>query len=303
MNLVVGATGNLGSAVTRMLLAQGGSVRILARSQSNYRPLADAGAEVVVGDLTDPASLRQACADVDRVFDAAHSLLGRGKTRSALVDGAGQRQLIDAARAAGVGHFVFTSVRGVSTDHPVDFCRTKYAIEQYLRSSGMPFTILRPTAYYIPHATLIGDALLKHRKATIFGRGNNRRNFVAIADVAKLAVRVLSDPQVRNQVIEVGGPDNLTNNQVAELYARAAGIEPKLTHVPRAVLRLMAALVRPVQPGLSSVMTWALYSDTADETFDPTPMLQKYPMTQTRLEDWIRAQVQRMPAGMAHQTV
>ena len=61
MILVVGATGNLGGAVTRMLLAQGQPVRILARSQSNYRPFAEAGAQVVLGDLKDRKSLDLAC--------------------------------------------------------------------------------------------------------------------------------------------------------------------------------------------------------------------------------------------------
>jgi uncharacterized protein YbjT (DUF2867 family) len=302
MYLVVGATGNLGRAVTRMLLAQGKPVRILVRGQSNYQPLAEAGAEVALGDLSDAASLRAACANITSVFDAAHSLLGRGKTKSRLVDGTGKRQLIDAAKAAGVEHFVFTSLHGASAHHPVDFCRTKYDIEQYLRSSGLPFTILRPTAYFVPHASLIGEPLLKRGKTTIFGQGNNPRNFVAIADVAQIATRVLSVSQARHEVVEVGGPENLTNNQVAELYARIAGLKPQITHVPRSVLRVMATVLKPLHPGISSVMAWALYSDDADETFDPAPTLQTYPMSLTRLEDWIRAQMRTMPASMARQT-
>jgi hypothetical protein len=103
-------------------------------------------------------------------------------------------------------------------------------------------------------------------------------------------------------VVEVGGPDNLTSNQVAELYARIAGIEPKVTHVPRALLRLMAMVVKPLHPGMSSVMRFALCSDTVDQTFDPTPMLQRYPIALTGLEEWVRAQMPAIPAPMARLT-
>ena len=71
MILVVGATGNLGGTVTRMLLAQGQPVRILARSQSNYQPLVDAGAQVVLGDLKQRSSLDPACEEVETVMRAA----------------------------------------------------------------------------------------------------------------------------------------------------------------------------------------------------------------------------------------
>ena len=73
MILIVGATGNLGGAITRTLLAQGLPVRILARSQSNYQPLVDEGAQVVLGDLKERGSLDAACQGVDTVITTANS--------------------------------------------------------------------------------------------------------------------------------------------------------------------------------------------------------------------------------------
>lgn len=291
MILVVGGTGSLGRAATKLLLEHGKPTRVLSRTPDTAADLLHPGAEIVAGDLTDPASLRRACTGISTVFMAAHSLLGRGKAKSVRVDGDGGKQLIDAAKAAGVKHIVYTSVHSVAPDHPVDFCRTKYTIEQYLRASGVPFTILRPTAFFVPHATLIGEPLLKRGKTTILGRGNNPRNFVAMRDVAEIAIRVLDDPQARSAVIDIGGPDNLTNNQVAELYADIAGIPPKIAHIPPGMVRALATLLKPVHPGLSSVLTWSLYWETADETFDPSTLLQRYPLVLTKLEDWIRTQV------------
>lgn len=297
MIVVIGGTGSMGREVVKRLLERGKATRVVSRTPEKTSALQHLGAEVVAGDLIDSASLQRACAGADTVIMAAHSLVGRGKYSSALVDGEGGKRLIDVAKAAGVKHFVYTSVLGVRPDHPVDFCRTKYAVEQYLRASGVPFTILRPSAFYVPHATMTGEALLKKGRATVLGQGNSPRNFIAPADVAELAVRVLDDPASRGEVIDIGGFDNLTNNQVAELYGRIAGVPVKITHVPRGVMRMMSTLLKPVQPGISSVMAFSLYSDTHDESFDPSEMLKRYPMTLTRLEDWVRTQIAAHPSA------
>ena len=118
----------------------------MTRTLAKTEALRQLGAEVVQGDLCDVASLRRACAGVDTVLAAAHSLLGRGAEASYYVDDLGHKQLIDAAKAAGVQHFVYTSVHGTGPDASVPFNQTKYAIEQYLAASGLSYTILRPTA-------------------------------------------------------------------------------------------------------------------------------------------------------------
>lgn len=297
MILIVGGTGRLGRATAQLLLGRGEQVRVLARRPDKADDLRRLGAEVVSGDLTQPSSLDAACAGADTVFDAAHSLTGRGNASYSQVDGTGKQRLIEAAKNAGVKRYVFTSVRGAAPHHPVPFCRTKYMVEESLRASGMSYTILRPTFLYIPHAILIGAPLLKRGKTMILGRGTNPRNFLSVPDAAQFVVRAMLDPQALNQVIEIGGADNLSNNQVAELYSRVAGIKPKITHVPRGALRIVARLVWPLHPGVSNILLWALYSDTANETFDPTALERRYPVSLTRLEDWIRAQVQLAPKG------
>src|SRR3954454_15187016 len=109
MILVVGATGMLGGMITRQLLAQGQPVRILVRSRSDYQPLVDAGATPVLGDLKDPASLARACSGVDTIITTANSGFRGGEDTVETVDLQGNRNLIDAARAAGVRQFIFVS--------------------------------------------------------------------------------------------------------------------------------------------------------------------------------------------------
>jgi NADH dehydrogenase len=292
MILIVGITGVLGTETARQLLAAGHRVRGLTRNPDKAAELKELGAEIVHGDLIDPASLNKACQGVDAVLVTAHQLMGAGKYKSEAVDDEGHRALIDAAKAAGVKHFVYTSAQNVSPNHPTDFYRTKAKLEEYLKASGLSYTILRPPALMEWHVhNLLGASILTKGKTTIFGSGDNLTNFMAARDAAHIAVIALTDPKMKNRIIEMGGSDNVTKNQIAEMYGRFTGKKPKVTHVPTGVMKVMAPILRPFQPVISRLMLLSVWGDTTDQTFDPTAMLQEFPMTLTRVEDFIREQI------------
>lgn len=294
MILIVGVTGVLGRETARQLLAAGYPVRGLTRNPANAEDLKQLGAEIVQGDLIDKASLERACKGVDAVLAAAHQLMGTGTYKSEAVDDAGHRTLIDVAKAAGVKHFVYTSIWGASLSHPADFIQTKFKIEEYLKASGLSYTILRPAAFMEWHVhNLLGASILATGKTTIFGSGKNPTNFVAGKDVAHVAVIALIDPKLKNRTIEIGGPDNLTKNQVAEMYSRLSGKKAKVSHVPTGVMKMMAPMMRPFNPVISRLMTLGVMADTTDQTFDCTAMLQEFPVTLTHVEDFIREQVNK----------
>jgi uncharacterized protein YbjT (DUF2867 family) len=288
MILIVGASGRLGSIVAQRLLAQGKPVRAMTRTPSNLAHLKQQEAEVVSGDLRDPTSLLSACQGVDQVLAAAHALLGKGYNNPQTVDDVGNRQLIDAAKAAGVQHFIFISLQGASPDAPVDFFRIKYRTEEYLRASGLNYTIIRPTAFMDLWAQLIGQPILEQGKTTIFGRGNNPVNFVAVEDIARFACAAFEDPRARNRIIEVGGPENLTLNQVAETFEHASGHQVKKRHVPLPMMRVMSILMQPVNPALSRQIRLGVYMDTANLTYDMTETLKLFPLPLTHLEELVQ---------------
>lgn len=298
MNLIVGGTGALGSAIARRLLAAGEPVRVMTRTPERAAGLAADGAEVVQGDLLEPDSLASACQGADAVVAAAHSVFGRGRAASVHVDGRGHRDLIDAARLAGVRHFIYTSVYDYGPPyHAVPFFRIKYEVEEHLKASGVAYTILRPTAFMESHAhALIGEPILRKGKTVLFGRGEQPRNFVAVDDVARIAVMALSDPSLAGQTVAVGGPEHLTNMDVVRLYERVSGRAAKVTHVPLGVLRVAWRLVRPVHPGLSQVIQAGILTETTGERFDAPPLQERFGVEPTRLKDWVLQRVSR-PAG------
>ena len=299
--LVVGATGALGRPVVKALRAQGVPVRAMCRHPEQAAELADLGAEVFAGDLADTASITRACSGIQRVLACAHGLLGRGRQRSENIDDAGHRTLIDAARAVGVARFVYTSAYGAAPDHPIDFFRTKWAIEQVLAGSGLDAVVLRPTAFMEHHAhRFIGHGLLSSGKARLIGPGTKLRNFVCAEDIARLAVRALLEDPPPFRRLDIGGPGHFSNVGVAALYARIAGKPLRIEHLPARLAATLAVLARPLHPGLARVLHLSSLPDDAfDEHFHGTTDIEaELGVRMTTLECFVRDQVEAAGAAM-----
>lgn len=303
MILIVGATGLLGQATALPLLNQGHSVRALVRDRAKAKDLQRAGAEIFIGDLTDPRSLELACKGVRRVFACAHSLLGRGSQASAQVDHVGHSALVAAARDAKVEHFVYASALGAREDHPIDFFRTKFEIEAVVKGSGMGYTILRPSAFMEAHVHRFnGQMLLEKGFCVVIGPGTKPRNFVAVRDVASFAVQALSTDDLNGRTLEIGGPDNLGNRDIAAMYQVRAH-KGRIHHVSVAAAKVLAAMVRPFHEGIARVLDLSCVPDASmDETWQSQKLLAEFPRTLTTVDDFIDDRVrewrrlQRAPA-------
>lgn len=295
MILVVGASGKVGRATARLLLDSGAAVRGMSRDPRKLADLKASGADLVEGDLRVPASLLRACEGAQQVLAAAHAFDGRGTNTARNVDDAGNRALIDAARIAGARRFVFMSAIGVRPDHPVDFFRYKYEIEQYLRASGMEWVILRAAPFMETWAGMIGDQIAANGTAPMFGRGDNAINFVSVQDVARYAVMALQQPDVRYRVIDVGGPENVSQSEIINLFEAANGQAVKRKRLAVPVMRTLGALLRPFDAVTSRIMRIGVLMATTDQTFDMSATLREYPMELTRLEDYVRSSREQGP--------
>ncbi len=295
MILIVGASGKVGRAAARLLLDSGAAVRGMSRDPRKLADLNASGADVVEGDLRVPASLVRACDGAQQVLAAAHAFDGRGTNTARNVDEAGNRALIDAARIAGARRFVFMSAIGVRPDHPVDFFRYKYEIEQYLRASGLEWVILRAAPFMETWAGMIGDQIASKGTAPMFGRGDNAINFVSTRDVARYAVMALQRPDMRYRVIEVGGPENVTQSEMVDLFESSNGQPVRRKRIPVPVMRTLGALLSPFDAVTSRIMRTGVVMATADQTFDMTATLREYPMELTRLEDFVRSTREQRP--------
>ncbi len=288
MILIVGATGALGQATALALLEQGHAVRALVRDRAKAVALQRAGAALALGDLTDPRSLELACRGVERVLACAHSLLGRGNAASAQVDHVGHSALVVAAREAKVERFVYTSMMGAREDHPIDFGRTKHEIEAVVKGSGMDYTILRPSAFMESHVHRFnGQMLLERGFTVIVGPGSKPRNFVAVRDVAQFAFQALTDDSLNGRTLDIGGPDNISNSDVAAMYVVRAR-RGRVYHLPIGVAKAMATVIRPLHEGVARVLDLATVPERQmRETWQAQELLAEFPRRLTTIDEFV----------------
>jgi len=266
--LVVGATGQLGGAIARKLAAAGVPVRALARNREKLAALAGIGAEIAPVDLLDLPKLTEACRGVTEIVATANNNMGHGATSPGRVDMTAYQNLCAAARNTAVRRLTYVSFRGVESDSPVDIFRLKWYIEDAIRRSGVPHVMLRPTAFMdVWVDRILADGIRKKGVSMIFGDGTAVANYIAVEDVAEFAVKILAREDVRNEAVEVGGPSNISLNDLATLVERRLKSSGKRRHIPVIAMKLLPTIVRPFNEVAARLMTLGLYAATRSEPF------------------------------------
>jgi len=277
MILIAGGTGTLGTQVVRRLRAHALPVRVLTRDPPRAAHIAGDGVTIVTGDVGDPSAVQRAVTGARTVISAMHGFAGPQATSPEAVDWRGNVNLINAAAAAGVEHCILISIQGIRANHPIGLFQMKHRAEEALRSSGLAWTIFRPTAFMELWASLVGKPLISTGKTTIFGRGKNPINFVSAHDVARFVEMAVLDPAMRGQTIDIGGPENLTFLQVAEIFQRETGRTGVPKHVPLPVMRVASVLMRVINPTIARQIRAGVVMDTEDMTFDANDRARRYP--------------------------
>ncbi len=260
MILVAGGTGRLGTLLVTRLVDGGNEVRVMTRDPTRAQHLPTT-VEVVRGDVRERESVHRAMLGVGTVVSAVHGFAGPGRVTPASVDRDGNATLVDAA-ATQSARIVLVSGVGAAADSPLELFRAKYEAEQHMRASSAVWTVVRATAFVELWAEIMA-------KPIVFGRGDNPINFVSVADVAAVVERAVDEESWHGQVVEVGGPENLTFNELAGLLQELRGQQRRIHHVPRPVLRALGVFAR--QPRA------ALAMDTFDMSFDGRAAHAAYP--------------------------
>jgi NADH dehydrogenase len=264
---------------------------VLTRNPDRARQRLGEAAEIVLGDVCSQNSLPAAMSGVDSVVSAVTGF-GPGAAGPRAVDYEGNVNLIRAAEAAVVRRFVLFSMRGARPDHPMQLLREKHRAEQVLRASRLSWTIVRPTVFMELWIGFIGDPILKSGACTVFGPGTNPINFVSVRDLARVVVLLFRQPFGVDQVIEVGGPDNLSFNQLVQRLEAAFAHRVRVRHVPVVAMRLGRTLMRPLRPDLAGLIEAGIATATTDMTFDPADLRARFPgLELTPIGDAINQQV------------
>ena len=267
MILIVGATGILGGMITQRLLESGKEVRILVRHNSPAEEMAkqrmatspqlliEAGAQPVYGDLKDRASLDQACQGIETVITTANSAMRGGEDNVDTVDRHGNRNLIEAARAAGVKQFIFISFLGADLNHPVPLFKAKAETEAILTENGMPYTILSPNFFMESWiGMVVGIPLQARQPVTLVGQGQRLHSLISVGDVAAFAAATVGHPAALNQKIILGGPEPLSWRGIVNTFGQVLGQELPVQFV--APGEAIPGLPEMVPPMLAAMETY-----------------------------------------------
>jgi NADH dehydrogenase len=261
--------------VAERLARRGVPLRLLARPDGGA-PDPALAAEVVPGDLRDPASLARAVDGVDTVVTTV-TAMARALAGAPLgvreVDGLGTLALVDAAERAGVRRFVFVSYAGLSDAaaraHPI--AAAKRAVERRLAASSMREVVVRPDCFQEIWLGPLTGFDWERRRVVVLGQGRARARYVALDDVAD-AVDRLAGAEDAPAIVEFGGPEPVSRREAADIFARATGRPVRRIHVPRAVLRGGMRVLRRSQPAVASVMGLGLYADLEDARWSDAPL-------------------------------
>jgi len=225
--LVSGATGQQGGAVARSLLERGFAVRALTRSpeKPEAKELAGLGAEVVSGDLEDRSSIEGVLEGVRGIFSVQNFWEAgyEGEVRQGV-------QLADAAKAAGVEHYVYSSVGSAHRQTGIAHFDSKWEVEEHVRGSGVPYTVLRPV-FFMQNWEMMREPILG---GTLPQPLDPDKPFqmIAVEDIGVFAAMAFQNPdEWVGREVDMAG-DELTMPEIADTFSRVIGREVGYYQVP-----------------------------------------------------------------------
>ena len=276
MILVSGGTGFVGSAIVRELPRRGQQVAILGRDAAKVRERFDDDVQPREGDVRKPETLVDAMRGIDVVVNAVQFPNSpienprKGWTFEE-IDLKGTRNQVDAAKASGVRRFVYISGVGASKDAEKHWFRYKWEAETYLQNSGLEWVVIRPTWVYGP-----GDVSLNRFLGfakmlpfvPMFGNGEQAMQPVFIDDVGRVVADPALKPEAANQVLELGGPEVMSMNDVIKTALEVQGKKRMLLHQPVFVGKAVGSVAqvlpgKPLTPDAIDFITEPAVADTS----------------------------------------
>ena len=230
--LVTGATGNTGSLLVPALLRAGVDVRILVRDEAKANPLKDLGAEVILGDLDKSETILPAVKNVDKIY----LLTWNGETQLQQA-----KNVIDAAKKSGNPHIVRHSMWGSENSRII---KQGYKIEEILKASGLPWTILKPTFYM--QNTMMAAQTISSDGVIYWDMKDGKLGMIDVRDIADAAFAVITGKGHEGKEYILTGPEAISFNDVAKIFSNVLDTEIKYVSVPgEAALQSMVGMGLP----------------------------------------------------------
>ena len=254
--LITGGTGFVGRNVVAALGNR--PMRLLVRDRSHAQQFADRDIELVEGDVTDPASLRGAFDGCDTVLHLVAIIEERDGVTFDRNIRRGTEHVLNEASSAGVQRFFQMSALGAQNNPAFPYHQAKWRAEQAVQSSGLDWTIFRPSIIYGPgdgFISLLADVIRSYPVIPVAGDGSSRFQPVQVTDVAESIRAAIDDPASSGKTFELAGPDVFTYDQLLDLVAASIGKKKRKIHLPVSLVKLAVTAAKPLPEKLRPPVT------------------------------------------------
>jgi uncharacterized protein YbjT (DUF2867 family) len=249
--LVVGGTGNVGGAIALALARQGQKISVMARGGANHpkaKQLVDAGVRVVEGDLWKHDALGSVVRGAETVVSTATAMPAPPPDGIRKTDHDGTLALIRAAEAEGVKRFVYCSYSGNIHDEESPLQTAKRECERQLGESSMETAILRPSYFMEVWLSPMLGFDPANGSARIYGSGEGKVSYISNSNVAEFMVAAVSAKlDAKHAVLELGGPEALSQLDVVRIFEQRTGQKFKIDYVPMEALQAQHQSSDPLQ--------------------------------------------------------
>lgn len=237
--LLAGATGYLGSYIAKELKKRNYHVRVIARDLEKLKQKRVEASEILEVDITRPESIKNCCEKIDVVI----STIGITKQKDGLtymdVDFQANMNLLQQAKQSGVNKFIYVSVLNGEKLRHLKICDAKEMFVEQLERSGLEYCIIRPNGFFSDMSEFYN--LAKRGRIYLFGNGELKANPIHGEDLAIVCVDAI---EKSDEEIVVGGPETLTQNEIATMVFKILDKKPKITYVPHWIRIIILKVIK-----------------------------------------------------------
>ena len=282
MILVTGASGFVGRNVVKALRTRGKEVRCFIRTPSRERVVADYRVEMAYGDILSPSTLKEAMIGVDTVIHLVAIIREKKNENFDLINRRGTELVIQAAKEEGVRHFVHMSAIGAQDNPAYPYLYSKWQGERAVINSGLTYTIFRPSIQFgegDEFINTLAGVIKAFPLVPVVGSGTVRLQPISVEEVGAMISLVVDDPHFGGRIIEIGGPEHLTYNEILDIVVRTLKVRRLRAHLPvplmKGVTRIMETVLSNPPATTSQLELLALDNitdiDSVEKTFKFKP--------------------------------
>jgi uncharacterized protein YbjT (DUF2867 family) len=287
---ITGGTGFVGRSIVKRALAEGHQVICLVRNRERAKEIEALGVQCPVGDILDQASLIPAMRGSDAVMHLVGVITEIGKATFEAIHYQGTVNVVSASKEAGIKRYVHMSALGTRQNAVSRYHQTKWQAEEYVRTSGLDFTIFRPSIIFGRHDQFINTFIRLIRLSPIVpivGAGTTRVQPIWVEDVAACFTQSLQKEQTIGKVYELGGPEPISLEGLIDILIQRMKKSRLKIHVPVSMMKINAAIMELIlpRPPLTREMLTMLQEDN---TCDAALIEQQFDLRPLSLEDGLR---------------